>query len=149
MGATQGHAIKTNHKMIRKKKREATSKTTLTETYLSETTRIPVDRGALRAEGDWLRALSTDVSIGEFVQRNGGLHRTSGGEGTSRASKSRNSQQKLGHGQQLSNEDMANQYCFRHTTAQIPQITLRYVSIVRSRPNPKGYVFNYKMSQPP
>jgi hypothetical protein len=130
-------------------KKGTTSKTTPTDTYLSETTRIPVDRGALRAEWDWLRTFSTDISVGECVQRSGGLHRARGGEGTSRASKSRNSQQKLGHGQQLSNEDMANSSCCRHPTAQILQILLRYVSIVRTRPNPKGYVFNYKMSQPP
>jgi hypothetical protein len=69
-------------------------------TYLSEATRVPVYRSALGAEGDWLGSFSTNITIGEFVQRSRGLHRANGGESTCSASEGRNSQQKLGHGQQ-------------------------------------------------
>jgi len=70
-------------------------------TYLGETSRVPVDRGGLRAEWDGLGSLSANIAIGELVQSRGRLHRGRRGKGACRTGNGRNNQEELGHGQQL------------------------------------------------
>ena len=113
-------------------------------TYLSEATWVPVYRGALGAEGDWLGSFSTNITIGERVRRSGGLHQASGGESTCSTSEGRNSQQKLGHGQQRIEKRCEIPPSSSFGTERLPWSCRRYVKHLPASANTKGYVFNQK-----
>lgn len=144
MGATPAHALV----LIERKIRDSASrqqKIYYFSTYLRKSTRIPVHRRGLATERDWLRPLSTNISVGELVQRSRRLHRTSGSESTSRTSKGRDGQQKLSHGQQP-NRNRSGRRGKPSSPYGRPSVASTCLRKLGTKSeNTKGYVFNFQM----